>query len=70
MAMALGIMNQYQNVKLEIMTAGAKPGHKAPAVLVDDVVMAEDEGKNDGVADKQEVIDELLKRGAAPYPKQ
>lgn len=69
MAMALSILNQYNNVKLEILPTGMKPGRKAPAVLVDDAVLAEDEGKNDGVADKQEVINELVKRGAVPYAK-
>lgn len=69
MAMALSVLNQYNNVKVEILPAGMKPGLKAPAVLVDDAVMAEDEGKNNGVADKQEVIDELVKRGAVPYTK-
>lgn len=69
MAMALSVLNQYNNVKVEILTAGMKPGLKAPAVLVEDAVMAEDEGKNNGVADKQEVIDELVKRGAVRYTK-
>lgn len=47
-----------------------KPGQKAPAVLVDDVVMAEDEGKGNGIADKQEVINELIKHGAVAYSKE
>lgn len=47
-----------------------KPGQKAPAVLVDDVVMAEDEGKGNGIADKQEVINELTKHGAVAYSKE
>lgn len=71
MAMALSILNQYKNVKLEVLTVSMmKPGQKAPAVLVDDVVMAEDEGKGDGIADKQEVINELIKHGAVAYSKE
>lgn len=69
--MALSILNQYKNVKLEVLTVSMmKPGQKAPAVLVDDVVMAEDEGKGDGIADKQEVINELIKHGAVAYSKE
>lgn len=71
MAMALSILNQYKNVKLEVLTVSMmKPGQKAPAVLVDDVIMAEDEGKGDGIADKQEVINELIKHGAVAYSKE
>ncbi|MEK6672347.1 MAG: hypothetical protein AABY42_02590 [Nitrospirota bacterium] len=71
MAMALSIVNQYKNVKLEILPVSMmKPGQKAPAVLVDDVIMAEDEGKGDGIADKQEVINELIKRGVVAYSKE
>lgn len=71
MAMALSIVNQYKNVKLEILTVSMmKPGQMAPAVLVDDVIMAEDEGKGDGIADKQEVINELIKRGVVAYSKE
>lgn len=71
MAMALSILNQYKNVKLEVLTVSMmKPSQKAPAVLVDDVVMAEDEGKGDGIADKQEVINELIKHGAVAYSKE
>ncbi len=70
MAMAFSILDQYKNVKIEIVPKGMlKPGLKAPAVLVDDLLLAEDGGKGNGVADKQEVIAELLKRGAVPYPK-
>lgn len=71
MAMALSILNQYKNVKLEVLTVSMmKPGQKAPAVLVDDVIMAEDEGKGDGIADKQEVINELIKHGSVAYSKE
>lgn len=71
MAMALSILNQYKNVKLEVLTVSMmKPGQKAPAVLVDDVIMAEDEGKGEGIADKQEVINELIKHGAVAYSKE
>ncbi len=71
MAMALSILNQYKNVKLEVLTVSMmKPGQKAPVVLVDDVVMAEDEGKGEGIADKQEVINELIKHGAVAYSKE
>lgn len=70
MAAALSILDGYKNVKLEIIPASMlKPGQKAPAVLVEDVLLAEDGGKGDGVADKQEIINELLKRGAVAYPK-
>lgn len=69
--MALSILNQYKNVKLEVLTVSMmKPGQKAPVVLVDDVVMAEDEGKGEGIADKQEVINELIKHGAVAYSKE
>jgi hypothetical protein len=70
MAMALSILDTYKNVRLEIIPSGMlKPGQRAPAVLVDGVVFAEDGAKGNGVADKQEVIRELVKRGAVKYPK-
>lgn len=69
MAMALSILDTYRNVKLEIVPRGMlKAGQRAPAVLVDGVLLAEDGGKGNGVADKQEVIRELVKRGAVKYP--
>ena len=70
MAMAMSILDRYKNLEIEIVPKGMlKPGLTAPAVLVDDLLLAEDGGKGNGVADKQEVIKELLKRGAVPYPK-
>jgi hypothetical protein len=69
MAAAVEVAKDYKIEVLIVPKSMAGTDAKAPAVYLDDKVLAEDKGLRNGMITTEELIDELKKAGISKYPR-